>query len=50
VRWRVVTDPSYLGRGVLVDGVVARAQGGLLLDGETTPEAFEADGWRLVAR
>jgi len=50
VRWRVVTDPSYLGRGVLVDGVVARAHGGLLLDGEATPEAFEADGWRLVQR
>ncbi|MGW8567417.1 serine hydrolase [Isoptericola sp. NPDC055881] len=50
VRWRVVTDPSYLGRGVLVDDVVARAQGGLLLDGEADPGAFQAVGWRLVDR
>ncbi|MFE6970082.1 serine hydrolase [Isoptericola sp. NPDC057653] len=50
VRWRVVTDPLYLGRGVLVDDVVARAQGGLLLDGEADPGAFQAVGWRLVAR
>jgi len=50
LRWRVVTDPSYLGRGVLVDDVVARAPGALLLDGEVSPEAFRADGWRLVSR
>ncbi|GAB3085044.1 serine hydrolase domain-containing protein [Isoptericola nanjingensis] len=50
LRWRVVTDPLYLGRGVLVDDVVARAPGSLLLDGEATPEAFRADGWRLVSR
>ncbi|MFC7880056.1 serine hydrolase [Isoptericola sp. NPDC057391] len=50
LRWRVVTDPLYLGRGVLVDGVLARAGGTLLLDGEASPEAFRADGWRLVSR
>lgn len=50
LRWRVVTDPLYLGRGVLVDDVVARAPGSLLLDGETAPEAFQAVGWRLVSR
>ncbi|GAA1734775.1 serine hydrolase domain-containing protein [Isoptericola hypogeus] len=50
VRWRMVTDPSYLGRGVFVDGVRALAPGGVLLDGERTPEAFEAVGWRLVER
>ena len=50
LRWRVVTDPLYLGRGVLVDDVVARARGSLLLDGDASPEAFRADGWRLVSR
>ncbi|HWV75943.1 MAG TPA: serine hydrolase [Isoptericola sp.] len=50
LRWRVVTDPLYLGRGVLVDDVVARAKGTLLLDGEASSEAFRADGWRLVSR
>ncbi|WP_166847415.1 serine hydrolase domain-containing protein [Isoptericola sp. BMS4] len=50
VRWRATTDGGYLGRGVLVDGVVARGPGGTLLDGESSPDAFDADGWRLVNR
>ncbi len=50
LRWRTTTDPDSLGRGVFVDGVVARSPAGVLLDGERAPEAFDAAGWRLVER
>ncbi|GGI06980.1 serine hydrolase domain-containing protein [Isoptericola cucumis] len=50
LRWRTTTDPAYLGRGVFVDGVVARTGSGTLLDGERTPDAFDAESWRLVER
>jgi CubicO group peptidase (beta-lactamase class C family) len=51
LRWRLVTDPLYLGRGVYVDGVkVVADDDRMLLDGEQTPEAFIAVGWRLANR
>ena len=50
LRWRHTTDGGYLGRGVAVDDVVVQGPGGVLLDGERTPEAFSADGWRLSGR
>jgi len=50
VRWRYTTDPLYQGRGVYVDGVKITSASGLLLDGERTPEAFTATGWRLSRR
>ncbi|WP_256794849.1 serine hydrolase [Terrabacter sp. Ter38] len=50
LRWRHTTDGGYLGRGVAVDDVVVRGPGGVLLDGEKTPDAFTADGWRLAGR
>ena len=50
LRWRHTTDGGYLGRGVAVDDVVVRGPGGILLDGEKTPDAFTADGWRLQGR
>jgi CubicO group peptidase (beta-lactamase class C family) len=50
VRWRHTTDSGYLGRGVAVDEVLVSGPGGILLDGEKTPEAFTADGWRLAGR
>jgi hypothetical protein len=50
LRWRMVTDALYLGRGVFVDDVRARAAGETLLNGEQAPGAFSADGWALVAR
>lgn len=50
LRWRHTTDGGYLGRGVAVDDVLVAGPGGVLLDGERTPEAFTADGWRLAGR
>jgi CubicO group peptidase (beta-lactamase class C family) len=50
VRWRHTTDGGYLGRGVAVDDVLVSGPGGILLDGEKTPGAFTADGWRLAGR
>lgn len=50
LRWRHTTDGGYLGRGVAVDGVVVQGPGGVLLDGEKTPDAFTPDGWRLSGR
>jgi CubicO group peptidase (beta-lactamase class C family) len=50
LRWRHTTDGGYLGRGVAVDDVVVQGPGGVLLDGEKTPDAFTADGWRLSGR
>ncbi|GAA1896443.1 serine hydrolase [Lapillicoccus jejuensis] len=49
VRWRMVTDALYLGRGVYVDSVRA-VGGGVLLDGEEDASAFVADGWVAAAR
>jgi CubicO group peptidase (beta-lactamase class C family) len=50
LRWRATTDADYLGRGVFVAGVAVRARGEVLFDGEASPDAFDADGWRLVTR
>jgi hypothetical protein len=50
VRWRYTTDGAYLGRGVLVDDVLAQGAGGVLLDGERSPELFSAEGWAAVNR
>lgn len=50
LRWRHTTDGGYLGRGVAVDDVIVQGPGGVLLDGEKTPDAFTADGWRLAGR
>ncbi|RJK97961.1 serine hydrolase domain-containing protein [Vallicoccus soli] len=48
LRWRYTTDAGEQGRGVLVDGVVARSGGQVLLDGERRPGAFTGVGWRTV--
>jgi CubicO group peptidase (beta-lactamase class C family) len=50
LRWRHTTDGGYLGRGVAVDDILVNGPGGILLDGESTPGAFTADGWRLQGR
>jgi hypothetical protein len=50
VRWRYTTDGAYVGRGVLVDDVFAQGAGGVLLDGEKSPELFSAEGWAAVNR
>ena len=50
LRWRYTTDGSYLGRGVYVDDVRVAGPGGVLLDGESHPDAFTADGWSLRSR
>ena len=50
LRWRHTTDGGYLGRGVAVDDVLVQGPGGVLLDGEKTPDAFIADGWHLAGR
>ena len=50
LRWRHTTDGGYLGRGVAVDDVLVGGAGGVLLDGERTPNAFTAVGWRLAGR
>jgi CubicO group peptidase (beta-lactamase class C family) len=50
VRWRYTSDPLYSGRGVYVDGVRIVSDHRVLLDGERTPEAFTAVGWRLSRR
>ncbi|HEY7723161.1 MAG TPA: serine hydrolase domain-containing protein, partial [Pedococcus sp.] len=50
LRWRYTTDGAYQGRGVLVDGVLVRGPGGVILDGEKTPGVFSAEGWAPVGR
>jgi hypothetical protein len=50
VRWRHTTDAYYLGRGVVVDDVIVQGDGGVLLDGEKTPESFTSKGWVLTGR
>ena len=50
LRWRYTTDGGYLGRGVFVDGILVQGAGGVLLDGERTPEAFSVEGWAAVTR
>ena len=50
LRWRYTTDGAYQGRGVVVDGVLVRGPGGVVLDGEKTPEVFSAEGWAPVTR
>ncbi len=50
IRWRYTSDALYQGRGVYVDGVKITSKGGVLLDGERTPESFVATGWRLSRR
>jgi CubicO group peptidase (beta-lactamase class C family) len=50
LRWRYTSDPLYQGRGVYVDGVKISSGHQVLFDGERTPEAFAASGWRLSRR
>lgn len=50
LRWRYTTDGGYLGRGVFVDDILVQGAGGVLLDGERTPEAFSVEGWAAVTR
>ena len=50
LRWRHTTDGGYLGRGVAVDDVLVQGPGGVLLDGEKTPEVFLPEGWVLRGR
>ena len=50
LRWRHTTDGGYLGRGVVVDDVLVNGPGGVLLDGEKSPQTFTADGWLLTDR
>ncbi len=50
LRWRYTTDGGYLGRGVFVDDILVQGVGGVLLDGERTPEAFSVEGWAAVTR
>jgi len=51
-KWHtdVPTYASVRYRGVYDDGVKITSASGLLLDGERTPEAFTATGWRLSRR
>ncbi|MGC4937972.1 serine hydrolase [Kribbella sp. DT2] len=50
LRWRYTSDPLYQGRGVFVDGVKLTDGRKVLFDGERSPEAFTATGWRLSRR
>lgn len=49
VRWRSVTNDSYLGRGIYVDAI--RVTGpGAKLDAERNPSLLSAEGWTLSRR
>ena len=50
LRWRYTTDGAYLGRGVFVDDVLVVGPGGVVLDGEKSPEVFSPEGWALLGR
>ncbi|MEV6288216.1 serine hydrolase domain-containing protein [Kribbella sp. NPDC051770] len=50
LRWRYTSDPLYQGRGVYVDGVKLTDGRKVVFDGERSPEAFTATGWRLSRR
>ena len=50
LRWRYTTDGAYLGRGVFVDEVLVVGPGGVVLDGEKSPEVFSPEGWALLGR
>ncbi|MFE9724989.1 serine hydrolase [Streptomyces sp. NPDC005794] len=49
IRWRYVTDQSYVGRGVYVDDVRVEDGGRALFDGNRPGDAarFEAAGWTV---
>ncbi|MER5551876.1 serine hydrolase [Streptomyces sp. NPDC002793] len=49
LRWRYVTDRSYVGRGVYVDEIRVEDDGRTLFDGNRHGDAgrFEASGWSL---
>ncbi|GAB3819030.1 serine hydrolase domain-containing protein [Tessaracoccus terricola] len=50
VRWRYTTDSNTQGRGVFVDAVKVRDGRRVVLNGESRPEAFDADGFTEVRR
>lgn len=50
VRWRYTTDSNTQGRGVFVDGIKVRDGRSVVLNGEASPGAFTADGFREVGR
>jgi CubicO group peptidase (beta-lactamase class C family) len=45
LRWRYVTDGNTLGRGVAVSRVRVAGRGGVVVDGDRSPEAFSSSGW-----
>lgn len=50
LRWRYITDTSYTGRGVAVDGVRATSTNGILLDGEHHSSLLSAVDWVRKSR
>jgi len=50
LRWRLTTDATTLGRGVSVSRVRVVGQGGVVLDGDASPDTFSASGWTLRRR
>ncbi|WP_237706634.1 serine hydrolase domain-containing protein [Kribbella flavida] len=50
IRWRYASDALYQGRGVFVDGVKITDGHQVIFNGERSPEAFTASGWRLSRR
>lgn len=47
VRWKMVTDKNYLGRGVYIDNIQVNG-GGTRFDVEHHPELLSASGWELA--
>ena len=50
LRWRLVTDARYTGRGVHLDQILVTERGRTLLNGEKEPHKLQSDGWQLRSR
>ncbi len=50
LRWRYSENSEYHGRGVYVDGIVARDRDHVLLDGERQNDRFTPQGWTPASR
>ncbi len=50
LRWRYTTDANTLGRGVSVSRIRVVGPGGVVVDGDRSPDTFSSSGWTLRRR
>ncbi|KGN30301.1 beta-lactamase [Knoellia sinensis KCTC 19936] len=50
LRWRYTTDANTLGRGVGASRIRVVGRGGVIVDSDSTTDAFAASGWSMSRR